>query len=282
MRAFVTGIAGFVGSNLARTLVDSGWRVSGLDNFTTGTPANIPTGVDWDWGDITDPMTMRQWHDADCVFHTAAIARSTWEDKTELMHVNFKGTQNVIDFAESRGAVLVNSASSVCAMPQINDYALSKWMGEREVTRADFSGRVSAVSLRYGNVYGPGQSQEGAEPNVLAAWLRSMREHGWVRVDGDGTQTRDFVHVDDVVLANIHAFRVLNEGIYPRRPVDICTGYDTSLNELAEKLQFPTKPGERRYKDPDEIPQDPYGAWISLGWIPRKPHVLDYVHEILR
>jgi UDP-glucose 4-epimerase len=281
VRAFVTGIAGFVGSRLARTLVSCGWDVTGVDNLVTGSYRNVPMDVAWEEGDIRDlPTTPRSKIDA--VFHTAAIARSTWEDKTELMEVNFKGTQNVIDFAEEHGAVLVNSASSVCAMPQINDYALSKWMGEREVTRADFSGRVSAVSLRYGNVYGPGQSQEGAEPNVLAAWLRSMREHGWVRVDGDGTQTRDFIHVDDVVKANIHAFRVLNEGIYPRRPVDICTGYQTSLNELAEKLQFPTKPGERRYKDPDVIMQDPWGAWISMDFQAEKLHAVDYVHEILR
>lgn len=283
-KVLVTGAAGFLGRNLSSLLLEEDIDVIGIDNMVTGSPDLVDPRVLLIKGDIREYIP--DIPELLAVFHCAAIARSTWSDDLEVMSTNFTGTKKVLDYAVRHNAPLIHSSSSMAAVPEVNIYALSKWLGEREVLRED---RIHTVALRYGNIYGSGQSQEGAEPNVLAAWVRSYNERGWVRLDGDGSQTRDFIHVDDVARANYHAYLGLStfsdddllSAIGATEPIDICTGEQTPLSYIAhDLLDVPTKPGERRFKDPDSLPQDPGPATLWPIYF-RADHMLeDFIDDI--
>jgi UDP-glucose 4-epimerase len=253
MKVFVTGVAGFLGAVIARQLLEAGHTVTGCDSMITGSASRVPADVHWH----TTPLEQMRRIDADAVVHTAAIARSGWPTKADLWQANVVATAHLADIVD-RGVRWVHCSSSIVAYPWASTYARTKQVAE------DVAWDAGAVVLRPGNIYGRGQTQSGPAPNVLAAMARSAKLSGRVVVDGDGSQTRDFVHVSDVARAFVLA---VEADRVPLRPLDVCTGAQTPIVELARRFGVPIVHGPSR-GDPQEIVQDRWPIMQSLGWKP--------------
>lgn len=232
MRALVTGVAGFLGSHVARALVERGDEVWGIDDLSTGEKENVPPGVDFEVWDIRDGI-----EPADVIYHFAAFSRSgeSYHRERECWSRNVDGTAKVLEV----GCPVVFASSAAVHASWSNPYAASKARAE------DMALEAESACLRYASVYGPQQSQRGDCPNVVASMLRD-RKKGYVKVSGDGTQTRDFVHVDDAVAATLDA----KPGIW-----DVATGVQTSMLDLAWMFGVPVKYGIARLNDPESLPQ---------------------------
>ena len=250
MNIYVTGIAGFLGSEIAAQLIEAGHHVLGCDNMVTGHRRRVPTAADWDVRSV-EHLDEIDLLDADMVVHTAAIARSGWPDRAEVWQANVVATMRLRDVFPGP---IVHCSSSIAAYPDANEYARSKAEAERVM--------ADAMILRPGNIYGAGQSRVGPSPNVLAAFATQALK-GSVTVDGTGEQTRDFVHVVDCAAAFVAAVERFTPGV----TVDVCTGVQTSIGDLAARFGVPVVHGPSR-NDPPVIEQDPGPAVWLLGWRP--------------
>jgi UDP-glucose 4-epimerase len=119
--------------------------------------------------------------------------------------------------------------------------------------------------LRFGNLWGDGQSEHLAEPNVLAAFRSQIKEHGHVKVEGGGYQTRDFVHIADAAVAMANAVESPHWAV-----ADICTGVQTSILSIAEQFGVPIMQVPGRENDPLTVVQDPSEAIRLWGWTAKR------------
>lgn len=212
----VTGGGGFVGGHLAANLVDD-VELRVLDDFSNGSRDRVPDGAEVVEGDVRDAERLREaMAGVDCVFHQAAVVsvERSVEAPEETHEVNVDATLSVLERARETGARVVFASSAAIygapeSVPIAEDapkrpsspYGLEK-LGADQYCRlyADLYG-VETVALRYFNIYGPGQSG-GPYSGVITKFRSQAREGGPITVQGDGSQTRDFVHVSDVVRAN--------------------------------------------------------------------------------
>lgn len=258
MRVFITGIAGFIGSTLAAHLSER-HDVTGCDDLSFGKPENVPDGIGWQKADVYQLDHI----DADVICHLAALSAARHPDQALIWHKNLGATAHLFRIAGNRRVVFASTC--VATNPTLGAYAGSKWSCEQLAA----SHRVAV--LRFANVYGPRQRDWGPEPNVLAAWQRAVREGKPIRIDGDGSQTRDFIHVDDVARAiGLAAETSAAEG----KVLDVCTGTQTSIAELAEHFDAPRTYAPRNPVDPDATHQDPQPAREVLGFEARIPLTL--------
>jgi len=219
MKYVVTGGAGFIGSHLTKKLVERGDIVTVIDNMNTGKEKNLEPvrdKINFVKGDILDAELLEGiTKDADGVFHQAALAsvQDSFDEPALYHNVNVNGTENVLKLSKKYGfKVVYASSSSVYGNPiripikesdeknPINPYAETKLKKEELAIKYSKMG-VSVIGLRYFNVFGKGQSKEYA--GVLKLFLERIRDKLPPKINGDGTQFRDFVHVSDVVNANI-------------------------------------------------------------------------------
>jgi UDP-glucose 4-epimerase len=278
----VTGGAGFIGSHLADALIANGLRVRVVDNFTTGHRQYLNPGAELLTADIRDTRSLHPiFAGADCVFHTAALPRVmlSIEHPVETHMTNVVGTLNVLVAARDSGVrrVVFSGSSSVygdqpilpltesMAPNPLNPYALQKLTGEQYTRIFHKLFGLETLTLRYFNVYGPRMTTEGAYVTVISVFLRQKRAGEPFTIHGDGTQTRDFTHVDDVVRANVLAMdAVVADG----RAINIGRGRNLSVNRIAELIGGPTvhlppRPGDARHTLAD-LSQ----AREILGWEP--------------
>ena len=219
MKYVVTGGAGFIGSHITKKLVECGDTVTVVDNMNTGKEKNLESvrdQINFVKGDILDiDLLDGITKDADGVFHQAALAsvQDSFDEPDKYHNVNVNGTENILKLSKKYGFKIVYaSSSSVYGNPikipikesdernPINPYAETKLKKEELATEYSKMG-VSVIGLRYFNVFGKGQSKEYA--GVLKLFLERIRDKLPPKINGDGTQFRDFVHVNDVVNANI-------------------------------------------------------------------------------
>jgi UDP-glucose 4-epimerase len=219
MKYVVTGGAGFIGSHITKKLVERGDVVTVIDNMNTGKKKNLELVIDkinFVKGDILDIDLLEDiTKDADGVFHQAALAsvQDSFDESDKYHNVNVNGTENILKLSKKYGfKVVYASSSSVYGNPiripikesdgknPINPYAETKLKKEELAIKYSKMG-VSVIGLRYFNVFGKGQSKEYA--GVLKLFLECIRDKLPPKINGDGTQFRDFVHVSDVVDANI-------------------------------------------------------------------------------
>ena len=215
----VTGGAGFIGSHIAERLVEQGDDVAVIDNLNTGKEENlesIKNKIDFVKGSILDLDLLSELTDnIDGVFHQAALAsvQDSFSKPDEYNNVNVNGTENIFKLAkENNFKIVYASSSSVYGNPikipikesdekkPINPYAETKLKKEKLAIRYSEMG-VKIIGLRYFNVFGKRQSKEYA--GVLKLFLERINDKLPPKINGDGTQFRDFVHVSDVVNANI-------------------------------------------------------------------------------
>jgi nucleoside-diphosphate-sugar epimerase len=251
----VTGGCGFIGSHITMALVAAGARVGVLDNLSHGQRSNLAPVADKvhiQVGDLRQPE--------DCahavagkqiVFHLAALGSvpGSLDDPLRYHEVNATGTLNLLLAARTAGVRrVVYSASSSAygdspSLPKREDmppapkspYAITKLMGEYYLrTFAEVYG-LSTVSLRYFNVFGPRQNPKSQYAAVIPAFIDALRQGRAPTIHGDGEQTRDFCHVDNVVQANLLA------GLSPKalagEVYNVACGERLSLNELFRIIQ---------------------------------------------
>ena len=215
----ITGGAGFIGSHIAKQLVNTGHNVTILDNLSNGKKKNLTTIMDkikFVNGDIRDFNLLKNTlKNTDGVFHQAALAsvQESFVKEQEYRDVNVGGTENILKLAkEFNFKVVYASSSSIYGNPEkipkkesnqknpINPYAITKLDDESLAIKYAQMG-VRVIGLRYFNVFGKGQSKEYA--GVLKLFLEKIRDGLPPKINGDGLQFRDFVYVEDVVNANI-------------------------------------------------------------------------------
>ena len=248
MKILVTGGAGFIGSHIAEYLVQRGDDVTVLDNLITGSKENltkISDKINFVNGDIRDHKLLEKLvSDTTCVFHEAALAsvQQSFSMKDEYIDVNVTGTENIFKLAKEYGFKIVYaSSSSVYGNPKkipvkedderkpINPYAKTKLDGEDLAKKYSEIG-VKVIGLRYFNVFGKRQSKEYA--GVIKLFLQRIQQKKSPKINGDGLQTRDFVHIDDVVKANVLAM----DSDINHRFLNVGSGLPTSVLDLANLI----------------------------------------------
>ena len=288
MRCVVTGGCGFIGTHLVDRLVRDGHQVIAVDDLSTGNPERLNPSAKPLYCSVTDADALASATEgAEVVFHTAAwarIARSV-DDPVGTHEVNVTGTLNVLRASQVNGVrrVINSSSSSVygdqpthlmCEDMTPNPkspYALQKLMGEQYANMFARLFGMSIVSLRYFNVYGPGQPSEGQYSLVIPRFLRMRREGSPLTVYGDGEQTRSYTHVSDVVEANLLA---ASSDLTPACHValNIGTSQETSVNEIAAAIGGPVQhivPNPRREFEEARKAADCSLARSVIGWEPQ-------------
>jgi UDP-glucose 4-epimerase len=291
MRALVTGGAGFIGSNLVDALLERGDEVTVVDDLSTGRRENLTgaleKGAELVESDIRDAQAMLDVFgraQPEAVFHLAAQidVRHSVADPAADARINVEGTINVLNAALETGVkrfVNTSTGGAIYGEGQIlpapedhpvapmSPYGNSKFCAENYCSLFRRLHGLSTVSLRYGNVYGPRQVPLG-EAGVIAIFCGKLLEGGRPTVFGDGTQTRDYDWVGDVVSANLAATKTDTAG-----PYNVGTGRETSVLELVGVLRdiggddsfepefAPERPGEVQ-----RIAIDPSRARDELGW----------------
>lgn len=284
MKSLVTGGAGFIGSHLTDRLLSMGQEVVVIDNFSNGRPQNLSRhagnkNLTVQTADIAEFEKIEpHFKGVDWVFHIAALADivPSIENPAQYHRSNVDGTISVLEASRKHGVKkLVYAASSSCygipdtyptpetapIRPQY-PYALTKNIGEQMVMHWGQVYKLPAVSLRYFNVYGPRSRTSGTYGAVFGVFLAQKLKNKPYTVVGDGTQTRDFTFVSDVVEACVAAAQSnLKNEIF-----NVGSGRPVSVNRLVELLggevvYVPKRPGE-----PDCTHADVTKIRKSLNW----------------
>lgn len=257
----VTGGCGFIGSNLAHALANSGERVRIVDDLSTGYQRNIaplvaerPDQVELWRGDLLDTDLLdRVLKDVDFVLHLAAVPSVPWSlaRPIDCDQINTRGTLQLLDAVRRQGRVrrLVFAAS--CAaygdlqpeQPKAEDdpvapqspYAAAKLAGEHYCQAYSRAFGVATVALRYFNIFGPRQDPKSPYAAVLPNFIRAGLGGGAATIYGDGLQSRDFCHVDNVVRANLLACAAPAERV-SGQIFNVGTGHAVTLLQVIEEL----------------------------------------------
>jgi UDP-glucose 4-epimerase len=268
MNFLITGAAGFLGAALANRLTREGHQVRGIDDLSTGDPQALGPDVHFTRGDVNDrPKLWTLLQDVDCVYHLAArvsVQESVLYPR-EYNAVNVGGTVSLMEAMRDVGVRRVVQVSSGAIYGDQGEqplkenmtpnprspYAVSKLAAEFYVNTIGDLWDIETVSLRVFNAYGPGQHLPPSHPPVVPNFLRQAQRGGSLVVHGDGSQTRDYVYVDDVVSALVAASTapnldgmVINIGSGVETPVrDLVRTVLTVAGSSAEPIYSPNTPG---------------------------------------
>ena len=250
MKMLVTGVAGFLGSALAQRLLKDGHEVHGLDDLSTGKEEAIPEGVEFELGDMLDrPKLWTLLQDVECVYHLAAkvAVQESILYPREYNSTNVGGTVSVMEAMRDVGVkrVVFTSSGAVygaqVAQP-LNElmvpspdspYAVSKLSAEYYVKTIGQLWGIETVTLRIFNAYGPGQHLPADHPPVIPNFLKQAAKGGSLIVHNSGSQTRDFVYLDDVVNALVRAGTATG---VDGTTINIGSGKESSILDLVNNV----------------------------------------------
>jgi UDP-glucose 4-epimerase len=251
MNFLITGAAGFLGSSLANHLAREGHQVRGIDDLSTGDPQALSPDVHFTRGDINDrPKLWTLLQEVDVVYHLAArvsVPESVLYPR-DYNAVNVSGTVALMEAMRDVGVRRVVLASSGAVYGDLSKqplkessipnprspYAVSKLAAEYYVRTIGGLWGIETVSLRIFNAYGPGQHLPPSHPPVVPHYLRQALRGGTLVVHGDGSQTRDYVYVDDVISAMVAASTAPNiDGLV----INIGSGIETAVRDLVKVVQ---------------------------------------------
>lgn len=251
MNFLITGAAGFLGSSLANQLAREGHLVRGLDDLSTGDPKALGPDVHFTRGDLSDrPKLWTLLQEVDVVYHLAArvsVPESILYPR-DYNNVNVGGTVALMEAMRDVGVRRVVLASSGAVYGDLGDqplkesvtpnprspYAVSKLAAEYYVRTIGGLWGIETVSLRIFNAYGPGQHLPASHPPVVPHYLKQALGGGTLVAHGDGSQTRDYVYVDDVISGMVAAATAPNiDGMV----INIGSGTETSISELIRCVQ---------------------------------------------
>ena len=283
----ITGGAGFIGSHIAEELAKENCEIVVIDNLRTGNIKKL-SGINHKFveGDIRDINCLKKsFADADTVFHLAAALSvpESMHKPLEYNDINVNGTLNVINAAVECGVrrIVFSSSAAIYGdnpnLPKVESmlpeplspYAVNKIDGEYYL-KIFATGKLSAVTLRYFNVFGPRQDPDSPYAAAIPIFIHRALNNQNINIYGDGQQTRDFVFVKDVARANLHA-RTAPAGVY-----NIGNNSTTIIQTLAEKIikltnsnskliNVPERPGEVKHS------RASIEKIISTGWNPSFP-----------
>jgi UDP-glucose 4-epimerase len=257
----ITGVAGFIGSAIAKRVLENGDKVIGIDNFNTGIKRDILKKIDFIEGDISkkeDIAKFRQYK-IDAIFHLAAQSSGeiSYENPEYDVLTNSLGTLNLLNFAVEQNIKRFIYASTMSIYGDVEDkpiletdcknpksyYGITKLAGENYVTA--FSDKLNTTSFRLFNVYGEGQNMENLKQGMVSIYLSYFMKNIPVLVKGDKKRFRDFIYIDDVVDVWIQS---IDLEISFGKVYNLATGKKTTveilLNNLAEKWGNPNYPIE--------------------------------------
>jgi len=281
-RVVVVGGAGFIGSQVADALVGRGFDVHIIDNLSGGKKENINPKAVLHTADIRNLASIKPIiKGAQYVFHLAALPRVQYsiEHPEETHEVNVTGTVNVL-VASKEGEVqrVIYSASSSAygdqkTLPLVetmapapkSPYGLHKYIGEQYCRVWSEVYGLETVSLRYFNVYGPRLNPDGAYALAIGKFLKQRSEEKPLTITGDGTQTRDFTHIRDVVRANLLAMESAKVG--KGEVINIGAGRNHSINALAKLIGGSHEYIEKRLEPHDTLADNSLAKKL-LGWRP--------------
>lgn len=286
MNIICTGAAGFIGSHIVDLLIEEEHRVFVFDNLSSGDLRNVHSRATMINIDISEPLSRHftNWakdRKIDAVCHQAAqpsLLKSI-EDVNKDAAINILGTINMLELAKtlearfvmaSTGAVYPDMGFEECreSLPPepTRPYGISKWAAERYIDFYNDYHDLSTATLRYGNVFGPRQVPLG-ENQLIPRALDHIYKGSAFKIYGDGQQTRDFIYVKDVALANLSALQSSQCGIF-----NITTGESHTVNEVLENIRKHSKfinaweLGEEKKNEPKNVVITPYKAQRVLGW----------------
>ena len=291
-RYLITGGAGFIGFHLVKHLLGAGGIVRVVDNLSTGSAERLkqmPDSVQLVTGDLADnSVAAEAVKDMDYVLHQAAVpsVQRSVVDPVGTNRSNVTATLNLLENSRKAGVRRFVYAASSSAygdtevlpkkeeMPAnpLSPYALQKWVGERYCKLYHELYGLETVSLRYFNVFGPGQDPDSEYAAVIPKFITKLLAKEPITVYGDGEQSRDFTYIDNVVEANLLA---LHRPSAPGAVCNIGCGQRVSLNELIEILErllgiraqvtyAPRKPGDVRHSLADIT-----NTTSILGYVPK-------------
>ena len=302
----VTGVAGFIGSNILETLLQLEQNVVGLDNFSTGYHHNleqVEQAVGFkQWsnariveGDIRDlPTCQRACAGADFVLHQAALASvpRSLADPVRTHESNVTGFLNMLVAARDADVkrFVFASSSSVYgnhpALPQheenigqpLSPYAATKSMNETYAGVFARAFGLACIGLRYFNVFGPRQEPNGAYASVIPRWIASLLQGRSIHIFGDGETSRDFSFVDNVVQANLLAATAENSAAL-NQVFNVAVGDRTTLNQLFEMIQNTLRELDPSVPEQQPVYQDarPGDVRHSQAGIGKAQELLGYV-----
>jgi nucleoside-diphosphate-sugar epimerase len=256
----ITGGAGFIGSHLADKLIEFGARVTILDNLSTGSIDNLKTiiqKINFINGNINDLQTcLKATHNQKIVFHLAAFVSVTesMQNPEKCNGTNINGTLNLLEacrinkvdkFIFSSSSAVYGNKNGMCIETDncnpTSVYGYSKYIGEILCKQYWQLFGLKTICLRYFNVYGERQNPNGVYAAVVAKFNHCMKNNLPISIYGDGQQTRDFIHVDNVVEANIKLSMLSNNFNCYGESINIASGKSITLIELINnlKINFP-------------------------------------------
>ncbi len=281
-KAVVTGGAGFIGSNLSHALVAAGWETHIIDIDPSFRKDTLPKEATLHVLDVRSTDAIQKiMEGADVVFHAAAVPRVPYslEHPVETTDQNVTGTVSALT-AAARAKVrrFIYSASGsaygeqktlplveTMAANPVNPYGLQKYVGELFTKLWSETYGIETVSLRYFNVYGPGMDPNGAYALAAGKFALARKNNEPITIFGDGTVTRDFTHVSDVVNANMLAIDSPNVG--KGEVINIGAGRNVSIKALADMFGGEVVYGPPRIEAHDSL-ADNSKAKKLLGWEP--------------
>jgi UDP-glucose 4-epimerase len=290
MRCLVTGGAGFIGAALTDRLVRDGHHVRVLDDLSAGDPARIHPNALFTRGDVRDrPKLWTLLQGVDCVFHLAArvsVQESVLYPR-EYNDVNVGGTVSLVEAIRDVGVKRVVFASSAtvygpqevqpvredCWPHPLVPYAVSKLAAEYYIFALGELNNIETVALRIFNAYGPGQRVPPAHAPVVPLFVKNVLSSASVVVHGDGSQTRDFIYIDDVVDALIAAAAA--PGVN-RMILNVGSGSETSIQQLIATVSQVT----RRRPDVITNPQQSGGSDRLVADLTRARQLLGYQPKV--
>jgi nucleoside-diphosphate-sugar epimerase len=272
----VTGGAGFIGSHLAAALIGEGHTVRVVDDLSSGVVENLPAGVDFTHGDLTDPATATDAvRGCEVVLHQAAIASPSLSisEPRQSHDANINATFNVLMAARDAGVRRLVYAASASAygddpiQPKTEDmpanplspYALQKHVGESYCQMFTRYYNLPTVAIRYFNVFGPRQRPTSPYSGVLSLFIEAALSGTTATIYGDGGQTRDFTYIDDVVDGVLRAVAAPDA---PGEVINVATGGRISINDawarlgsilgpLPDPIYQPARAGDLRHSQAD-------------------------------
>ena len=287
----VTGVAGFIGSTLARQLLLLGHDVIGVDNLSLGKKSNVPDGVDFHEIDLSNQREMNQLPvtDVEAIFHLGGQSGGELSFSEPILDSNVRSTLCILEFAKLRGIKKLVHASSVAVYGEVNEgtggikessqlnprtpYGVSKLIAEKYLEIFAERNGVTSTSLRLFNVYGPGQDLARMNQGMLSIYLAQALRGPKITVKGALNRYRDFVDVRDATEAFLRSAQLTHVG---HICLNVCSGQQTSVAQALEVLREEFSE-EIRVLTESATPGDVHG-WVGsttrleerLSWKPTR------------
>ncbi|MBU1291948.1 NAD-dependent epimerase/dehydratase family protein [Patescibacteria group bacterium] len=282
-RYLVIGGAGFIGSNLTDELIQLKQQVIILDNLSTGKKENINLKAKFVKADIRNLKQISPYFkNIDGVFLLAALPSIQYsiDFPVEANRNNVEGVLNVLEASQKENIkrIVYSSSCSIYGDPNklpvketanpdpLSPYALQKYIGEEYCRLFSTIHNLETVSLRYFNVYGPRMDNKGAYTSALSIFMKQKANNQPLTITGDGTQTRDLIHVNDIAKANILAMNSKKVG--QGEAINIGSGKNYSINQIAKMISDKIKYISPRIEPHDSLADNSLAKKL-LNWQPK-------------